>query len=179
MSQPFVGEIEIYAFNFAPSGWALCQGQLLPISQNTALFSLLGTYYGGNGTTNFALPNLQGCIPNHQGQGPGLSSYVLGQTGGTSTVTLNSNQIPAHGHTLPVSATHGAINNPANTTVLGATSSGLGPKKYAYTASSAANVSMGSQSGNTSGGSQAHNNMAPYVTFNYCIALRGVFPTRN
>ena len=178
MSEPFVGEIEIFAFNFAPKGWALCQGQLLPISQNTALFSLLGTQYGGNGTTNFALPNLQGCIPNHQGQGPGLSQYVMGQTGGSTTATLTTQTIPAHTHTLPVTTVNGRVNTPTNVNVLGEVGGGRGGGGgSAYGTTTLAN--MAAQTGNTAGGGQPHNNMAPYVVLNYCIALQGVFPARN
>ena len=178
MSDQFIGEIEIFGFNFPPAGWAFCQGQLLPISQNTALFSLLGTQYGGNGTSNFALPNLQGCIPNHVGQGPGLSTYVQGQTSGSATVTLTTNTIPSHTHTLPVTTVDGRVNSPTSANVVGAVAGGRGGGgRTAYGTTTLAN--MAAQTGNTTGGSQAHNNMAPYVTLNYCIALRGIFPSRN
>lgn len=178
MSQPFLGEIEIFAFNFAPKGWAFCQGQFLPISQNTALFSLLGTQYGGNGTSTFALPNLQGCIPNHAGQGPGLSQYVQGQTGGSATVTLTTNTIPAHTHTVPVTSVNGQVNTPTTANIVGALGGGRGGGGgSAYGTTTLAN--MATQAGNTAGGSQPHNNMAPYVALNYCIALQGIFPSRN
>jgi microcystin-dependent protein len=179
MSEPFVGEIEIYAFNFAPKGWAFCQGQLLAISQNTALFSLLGTQYGGDGKSTFGLPNLQGKIPNHFGQGPGLSLYTQGQTGGEATVTLLASQMPAHNHTVNASSSSGHINNPTAATVLGAVGGGIGKSGKAYTASTASNVNMGTSASNNAGGGQPHNNMAPYVALNYCIALQGVFPARN
>lgn len=182
MSDPFVGEIEIFGFNFPPVGWALCQGQLLPISQNTALFSILGTTYGGDGKSTFALPNLQGCIPNHaggsSGQGPGLSLYSLGQTGGQAAVTLLSSQMPSHTHTVPVSAVDAKISTPTSANVLGAVGGGRGGGAgTAYGTTTLAN--MAAQTGNTAGSSGAHNNMAPYLTLNYCIALRGIFPARN
>jgi microcystin-dependent protein len=178
MSEPFLGEIDIFAFNFAPAGWAFCQGQLLPISQNTALFSLLGTQYGGDGRSTFALPNLQGSIPNHAGQGPGLSIYVQGQTGGSATVTLSSNSIPAHTHTLPVTTANGRVNTPTTANVVGAVAGGRGGGgASAYGTTTLANMAV--QAGNTAGGGQAHNNMAPYLALNYCIALRGIFPSRN
>jgi microcystin-dependent protein len=178
MSEPFVGEIEIFAFNFAPKGWALCQGQLLAISTNTALFSLLGTYYGGDGKSTFGLPNLQGNIPVGMGQGPGLSPYDLGETGGEATVTLLANQLGAHTHTLPVSSVVAKVNTPTNATVVGAVAGGRGGGAgTAYGTTTLAN--MAAQPGNTAGGNQPHNNMAPYVTFSYCIALQGVFPSRN
>jgi microcystin-dependent protein len=182
MSQPFVGEIEIFGFNFAPVGWALCQGQLLPIGQNTALFSILGTTYGGDGKSTFALPNLQGRVPIHTGgtsnQGPGLSVYSLGQTGGEAAVTLLSSQIPSHTHTVPVSAVDGKINTPTSANVLGAVGGGRGGGAgTAYGTTTLSN--MAAQPGGVSGGSQSHNNMAPYLTLNYCIALRGVFPSRS
>jgi microcystin-dependent protein len=177
MSEQFVGEIALFGFNFPPKGWAFCQGQLLAISQNTALFSLLGTQYGGDGKSTFALPNLQGNIPNHQGQGPGLSSYVMGQTGGEAAVTLQASQIAAHTHTLPVSSVVAKVNTPTNATVVGAVAGGRGGGAgTAYGTTTLAN--MAAQPGNTAGGNQPHNNMAPYVTLNYCIALTGIFPSR-
>jgi microcystin-dependent protein len=181
MSDPFVGEIEIFGFNFPPVGWALCQGQLLPISQNTALFSILGTTYGGDGKSTFALPNLQGCIPNHaggsSGQGPGLSLYDLGETGGQAAVTLLSSQMPSHTHTVPVSAVAAKISTPTSANVLGAVGGGRGGGAgTAYGTTTLAN--MAAQPGGVSGGGQPHNNMAPYLTLNYCIAMRGIFPSR-
>ena len=182
MSDQFVGEIDIFGFNFAPKGWALCQGQLLPISQNTALFSLLGTYYGGNGTSTFGLPNLQGRIPNHaggsSGQGSGLSTYDLGETGGESTVTLLSSEIPSHTHTVPVSTADAKVSTPTTANVVagvgGGRGGGAGP---AYGTTNLAN--MASPTGNAAGSSQPHNNMAPYIALNYCIALQGIFPSRS
>jgi microcystin-dependent protein len=178
MSDPFVAEIQIFGFNFAPAGWALCQGQLLPISQNTALFSLLGTQYGGDGKTTFGLPNLQGCVANHAGQGPGLSNYVQGQTGGSASVTLLSTQMPAHTHTLPVTSANGRVNTPTTVNVLGDVGGGRGGGGgSAYGTTTLAN--MATQANGTAGGSQGHNNLAPYLVLNYCISLRGVFPARN
>jgi microcystin-dependent protein len=182
MSQPFVGEIEIFGFTFAPRGWAFCQGQLLSISQNTALFSLLGTFYGGDGRSTFGLPNLQGRIPVHtggsSGQGPGLSLYSLGQTGGESAVTLLSTQIASHTHTVPVTTADGKVNTPTSANVVGAVGGGRGGGGgLAYGTTTLAN--MAAQPSSTAGGGQPHNNMAPYVTLNYCIALQGVYPARS
>jgi microcystin-dependent protein len=174
MADNFVGEIRVFPFNFAPTGWALCNGQLMPISQNTALFSLLGTQFGGNGTTNFALPNLQGFIPVGQGQGPGLSDYIIGESGGAPTVALSLSTIPSHNHTLPVSAAAGRVNTPSPSTVLGATGRGS-PDVYAGSATG----SMLASSVGNAGGGQPHNNLMPYLVLNYCIALSGIFPSRS
>jgi microcystin-dependent protein len=151
---------------------------LLPITQNSALFSLLGTLYGGNGTSNFALPNLQGSIPIHQGNGPGLSPYAQGETGGSATVTLLSSEMPAHIHTVPVTSVNGRVNSPTTANVLGDVGGGRGGGGgSAYGTTTLAN--MATQSSNAVGGNQPHNNMAPYVAMNYCIALTGIFPSRN
>ncbi|NYF80594.1 phage tail protein [Granulicella arctica] len=179
MSEPFVGEIRVAGFNFAPVGWALCQGQLLPISQNTALFSLLGTFYGGNGTSNFALPNLQGSIAIGMGQGAGLSVYDLGEVGGESVVTLNTQQMSPHSHTLPVSGAAGRVSAPSPSSFLGATGRGV-KGIYASSAQQASSpVNMASSAVVSTGGGQAHNNMGPYLVLNYIIALQGVFPARS
>ena len=171
---PFVAEIRIFPFNFAPKGWALCNGQLLPISQNTALFSLLGTTYGGDGKTTFALPNLQGSVPMHPGQGPGLSDHVLGETGGADTVTLLQSEIPAHTHALrDHDLDLGELNAPANNRVLAKSANAT-----AYTA--AANlVAMSPSALPPAGGGLQHNNLQPYLTCNFNIALQGVFPPRG
>jgi microcystin-dependent protein len=173
MADPFVAEIRIFPFNFAPRGWAWCNGQLLPISQNTALFSLLGTNYGGDGQSTFALPNLQGSAPMHPGQGPGLSLHLLGESGGSETVTLLESEIPAHSHALM------AHNVPANVTApsvnVGLSRSAGG---FAYGPSNNL-VVMSPQTLGPSGGSQPHNNMMPYLTFYFNIALQGVFPPRQ
>lgn len=181
MSDQFVGEIRPFGFNFAPVGWALCAGQILPISQNTALFSLLGTQYGGNGTSTFALPNLQGIVPNGQGQGPGLSDYVIGQTGGEQNVTLLITEMPAHTHTLPASAGEaGGASTPSPSVYLGAVGSRIEPKPvYLTPAEASPLVPMLSTAVGVAGGSQPHNNMAPYLTINYCIALQGIYPARS
>jgi len=184
MADPFVGEIRAFPFNFAPLGWAMCNGQILPISQNTALFSLLGTQFGGNGTTNFALPNLQGNIAIGFEQGPGLSDYNMGDTGGTQNVTLNSSQVPSHTHMLPVSgATTGKQAAPGSSTFLGATGGGRtgGVNTYATPTQQTASPTTMLQAavGGGTGGGQPHNNMAPYLVLTFCIALQGVFPPRS
>lgn len=174
MADPFVAEIRIFPFNFAPRGWAWCDGQLLPLSQNTALFSLLGTTYGGNGKSNFALPDLQGRVPMHPGQGPGLSLHDLGEASGTETVSLLESEIPAHTHTLRAHDLDlGELNAPASNRSLAKSANAT-----AYTA--AANlVTMYDGSLAPAGGDQPHNNMMPYLTFYFCIALQGVFPPRT
>lgn len=170
MADPFVAEIRIFPFNFAPRGWAWCDGQLLPLSQNTALFSLLGTTYGGNGKSNFALPDLQGRTPMHPGQGPGLSLHDLGETGGSETVTLLESEIPAHSHGMRASNEDGNSREPAGKYV------GLGNNLYA----AAQNLqSMAPVALAPAGGDQPHNNLQPYLTFYFCIALQGVFPPRG
>jgi microcystin-dependent protein len=171
MADPFVAEIRIYPFNFAPRGWAFCNGQLLPISQNTALFSLLGTTYGGNGQTTFALPNLQGRTPMHPGQGPGLSLYDLGQTGGSDSVTLLASEIPAHAHTVSPTFDDGDRNNPS------ARYPGRGTALYAPVPQPL--TSMAPQALAPEGGNLPHNNLQPYLTLSFCIALQGVFPPRG
>jgi microcystin-dependent protein len=173
MADPFVAEIRIFPFNFAPKGWAWCDGQLLPISQNTALFSLLGTTYGGNGKSNFALPDLQGRAPMNPGQGPGLSLHDLGETGGSETVTLLESEIPSHNHTMM------AGSDPANAQIPGPTlilSRSAGGNAYSVTTSGL--QSMAPEALAPAGGDQPHNNMQPYLTCYFCIALQGVFPPR-
>jgi microcystin-dependent protein len=172
MADPFVAEIRIFPFNFAPHGWAFCNGQLLPISQNTALFSLLGTTYGGDGKSNFALPNMQGNTPMHPGQGPGLSLHDLGETDGSDVVTLLESEIPAHSHGMSVSSQLGLENAP--TSQLFAMGDGInlyGPANNL--------TSMSNQALAPAGGDMPHNNMMPYLTLNFCIALQGVFPPRT
>ncbi|HEX7832763.1 MAG TPA: tail fiber protein [Thermoanaerobaculia bacterium] len=172
MADPFVAEIRIFPFNFAPKGWAWCDGQLLPLSQNTALFSLLGTTYGGNGKSNFALPDLQGRAPMHPGQGPGLSLHDLGETGGSETVTLLESEIPAHSHQLKVSLNPADSPNPAGAYA-------AGPNNDNIYAPAAALTFMAPESLAPAGGDQPHNNLQPYLTFYFCIALQGVFPPRG
>lgn len=179
-SGPFVAEISIVPFNFAPTGWAHCDGQLLPISQNTALFSLLGTMYGGDGQSTFALPNMQGCAPMFYGQGNGLSLRDQGESAGTSTVTLLESEMPLHTHTaVPVVQTGGAATtvNPDNAMPAVALNSEL---IYATTAGTGTTKPMAvtKQNTNPAGGAQPHNNMQPYLTLNFIIALQGIFPQR-
>lgn len=173
MADPFVAEIRIFPFNFAPRGWAWCDGQLLPLSQNTALFSLLGTTYGGNGKSNFALPDLQGRAPMHPGQGPGLSLHDLGETGGTETVSLLESEIPAHSHQLRVDALDIADTNVVSPSASFAISSG------GTLYQSATNATMAPEGLPPAGGDAPHNNMQPYLTFYFNIALQGVYPPRT
>jgi microcystin-dependent protein len=176
MADPFVAEIRIFPFNFAPRGWAWCDGQLLPLSQNTALFSLLGTTYGGNGKSNFALPDLQGRAPMHPGQGPGLSLHDLGETGGSETVTLLESEIPSHSHGAFVSGAAADEEGSKNPSGL---LPGVVQATAALYASNAANlVPMSDVALAPSGGDQPHNNMQPYLTFYFNIALQGVYPPR-
>jgi len=170
---PFVAEIRIFPFNFAPKGWAFCDGQILPISQNTALFSLLGTTYGGNGTSNFALPNFQGVSPIHSGQGAGLSLRDLGETGGTETVTLLLSELPAHTHAANCNSGTGDQYGPPGN--FWATDAGGNNE---YNAALTPNMTMAAALGPT-GGNQPHNNLQPYLVLNFCIALQGVFPPRS
>ncbi|MEO8054401.1 MAG: tail fiber protein [Acidobacteriota bacterium] len=172
MADPFVAEIRIFPFNFAPKGWAWCDGQLLPISQNTALFSLLGTTYGGDGKSSFALPDLQGNAPMHPGQGPGLSLHDLGETGGSESVSLLESEIPAHSHAFRASQADATTRITAGQ--LPATSLGL-----SLYGAPAANVPLSFNALAPAGGDQPHNNMQPYLTFYFNIALQGVYPPRT
>ena len=175
MADPFVAEIRIFPFNFAPKGWAWCDGQILPISQNTALFSLLGTTYGGDGKSNFALPDLQGSAPMHPGQGPGLSLHDLGETGGSETVTLLESEIPSHSHSLMASTQPGEDPTPDPSEALARS---VGASLY-QTVTNANIVQLSDQALAPAGGDQPHNNLQPYLTFYFCIALQGVFPPRT
>lgn len=172
---PFVAEIRMFGFNFAPKGWAFCDGQLLPLSQNTALFSLLGTTYGGNGKSNFALPNLQGSSAMHPGQGPGLSLHDLGETGGSETVTLLESEIPAHNHALMANVLDLGDTNVVSPTASLALSSG--GTLYQQTATGGSTLALEALA--PAGSSFPHNNMQPYLTLNFCIAMQGVFPPRG
>ena len=173
MADPFVAEIRIFPFNFAPKGWAFCDGQLLPLSQNTALFSLLGTTYGGDGKSNFALPDMQRNAPMHPGQGPGLSLHDLGETGGSETVTLLESEIPAHSHAM-----RGTTGDPADVKIPNPNAAwGISQQAQIYQANN--DVFMAPEALAPAGGDQPHNNMQPYLTFYFNIALQGVFPPRG
>ncbi|HEY3861626.1 MAG TPA: tail fiber protein [Verrucomicrobiae bacterium] len=175
MANPYIGEIRLFACNFAPQGWAFCNGQLLSIQQNSALFSLLGTTYGGDGRTDFALPNLQGRVPIHFGQGPGLSPYVLGQMAGSETVTLNTTQLPAHNHQVNCNTGAGAQASPV-TGFPAVESTGTSMN---YAAAPVAGSVMHSEMIANAGGNQPIPNIQPYLCINFCIALTGIFPSRN
>lgn len=169
MADPFLGEIRLVGFNFNPTQWAPCDGRLLAIQQNTALFSLLGTTYGGNGKTTFALPNLQGCVPMHFGEGPGLTPRSLGESGGSAQVTLHTSEIPSHNHGVVMTAAPGEENTPTGQ-VLGATQVYGAPSNL---------VPMKADALPVVGGSLPHNNMMPYQVLNFVIALQGIFPARG
>ena len=169
MSEPFYGEIVLFAGNFAPRGWAFCEGQILSIAQNTALFSLLGTTYGGNGQTTFALPDLRGRAPIHPSQGPGLSPHTLGQSGGSESVTLTQQEMPTHIHAAAGST--GAVNTTRPTNAVPA-------KGGSYTTANP-DTTMSSQAIKPAGGSQPHSNMPPYLALNYIICIEGIYPSRN
>jgi microcystin-dependent protein len=172
MADPFVAEIRIFGFNFPPTGWASCDGQIMPIRQNTALFSLLGTVYGGDGKNTFALPDLQGSAPMHPGQGPGLSLRDLGERGGADTVTLDQTMIPSHVHTVQASNVAGNRTRPAANCFARASAGAV------YGPAPPGNVQMSPQMTTPTGGDAPHNNLMPYLVANFCIATQGVFPAR-
>jgi microcystin-dependent protein len=175
MSDPFVAEIRMFGGNFAPKGWATCDGQLLPISQNTALFSLLGTFYGGDGKSTFALPNFEGSAPVGQGQGAGLSDYFLGQAGGTDNITLLTSEMPLHTHSVQAYTGDPAdTRTPKPTESLGTPSPG-----NLYDPGTSQLVPMAGQAFSPAGGSLPHNNMMPFLTVTFIIAQQGVFPPRS
>lgn len=175
MADPYLGEIKMFGGNFAPAGWAFCDGQILSIAQNTALFSLLGTTYGGNGVNTFALPDLRGRVPLHQGQGPGLSPILLGQVGGAETVTLTTSQIPSHSHLLTINNSNAGMTATATGNYINAkTESG---ESVASTGPNLTQLNPASV-GNT-GGSQPHENREPYLGISFIIALQGIYPSRN
>jgi len=177
MSEPFLGMIIIVPYNFSPRGWAFCSGQILPIAQNTALFSLIGTTFGGNGQTTFALPDLRGRVPNSSGQGPGLSNYDLGQVSGTETVTLTVNEMPMHNHQVTCLKGDPTTAKP-NGGVLANLTINPPPTEANLYAASGPDLMAPTMITNT-GGNQPHENLQPYLTLNYCIALEGIFPSRN
>ena len=166
MAEPFLSEIRLMSFNFAPKGWAMCNGQLLPINQNQALFALLGTTYGGNGQTNFALPDLRGRVPIHTGSG-----HTLGESAGEQFHTLTINEMAAHTHAPPATSQAGNLQNPNNRL--------WGSNSQRPYSSQTPNVAMRSEGCTNNGGSQAHNNMQPYLALTFCIALIGIFPSQN
>ena len=173
MADPFIGEIRMFAGDFAPRNWSFCDGALLPISSNTALFSLLGTTYGGDGRTTFALPDLRGRLPLHPGSGPGLSTRHLGQRGGTEDETLTANQIPSHTHSMQASSNLG--NAPSPSTRVTAMSSSFD----AFIDETPGGAALATEAVATAGGSQPHTNLQPYLCINFIIALQGIFPSRS
>ena len=173
MSDQFLAEIRIFPFNFPPTGWAFCDGQLMPISQNTALFALLGTFYGGDGKSTFALPNLQGSAPMQTGQGQGLTERFLGEMSGVETITLLVTEIPLHTHTLMAAGSDPAESNVATNNAMARSKNG-----NAYTSTLNPITQMAFQALPPAGGGLPHNNMQPYLTLNFCIALQGIFPQR-
>ncbi len=174
MSEPFIGQIMMFAGNFPPRGWQFCQGQILPIAQNTALFSLLGTTYGGNGQTTFALPDLRGRYPMQPGQGPGLSTRTLGEQGGSETVTLISTQMPAHNHSLNVSSQQGDTETPVGTVLAADSTAAILNYRAAPIDGTMNPAAVGA-----AGGSQPHDNMSPFTCINFIIALEGIYPSRD
>jgi len=171
MSEPFLGMIIIVPYNFAPRGWAFCNGQILPIAQNTALFSLIGTTFGGNGQTTFALPDLRGRVPNSAGQGPGLSSYDLGQVRGTESTTLLVTQMPSHNHLVAASGSDADSGKPAGRVLANSSATNF------ITAPDGTLMNQAMIS--NTGGNQPFSILGPYLTLNFCIALEGIFPSRN
>ena len=171
MGTPYLGEIRMFGGNFAPQGWAFCNGQVLSIAENDALFTLIGTTYGGDGQTTFALPDLRGRAPVHMGQGPGLSNYTIGQAAGSETVTLITNQLPAHSHPPAANSSTGTSTSPAGN--VWAASKDLSP----FT--TVPNTNMNSGAMGMAGGSQPHDNLPPYLTISFIISLFGIFPSQN
>ena len=174
MTDQFVGEIRPFGFNFAPTGWAQCNGQLLPISQNTALFALLGTFYGGDGKSTFALPNLNGKSPLAYGDPFDLSERLVGEEGGSSFVTLIQSEMPVHDHALSGTTTIGEVSTPVGSAPLSRSSG-----KAAYHAPDGNMTTLAPQTISVAGGDQPHNNLMPYLVLNFCIALQGIFPPRS
>lgn len=172
--EPFIAEIKLFAGNFAPRGWAFCDGQLLPINQNQALFSLLGTIYGGDGRTTFALPDLRGRVPVHPGTGPGLSQYRVGEKGGAETVSLTVEQLAAHSHSLQASKQNGDTSDTPGASLADSKGSDRD-----YNKSGTVDTEMSKNSIGATGGGQAHENRQPYLAVHYIIALQGIFPSRS
>lgn len=180
MSEPFLGEVRLLPYTFAPRGWALCNGQFLPIATNSALFSIIGTLYGGDGKTTFALPDLKGCVVAGAGAGPGLQPWEPGMREGTDTVTLLVNEMPAHNHTLSGLNVTGATGTPSAGAWLGQDRrGGAGNVDFLAPSTTTVDTSMDSQALSVFGDSQPHENRQPFLALNYCIALEGIFPQRN
>ncbi|MGA7415611.1 MAG: tail fiber protein [Bryobacteraceae bacterium] len=173
MAEAFLGSLLLVPYNFAPNGWALCNGQIMSISQNAALFSLLGTTYGGDGVSTFALPDLRGRVPKSAGQAPGLANYVLGQTGGTENATLLASNMPAHNHHVNTVSSPGSSSHPPNQLLASSTGGSM------YAAASAADSTLASNAISTSGGSLPFSILSPYLTLNWIIALTGIYPSRG
>lgn len=171
MSEPFIGSILLFCGNFAPRGYALCNGQLLSIAQNTALFSILGTTYGGDGQSTFALPDLRGRVPNHFGQGPGLSDYALGEVGGSEAETMTTSQMPSHSHQLIANAAPGTVTRPDGGVLARAAAANFAPAPDG--------TAMNPGALSAAGGGQPIPILQPFLTINFCIALEGIFPSRN
>ncbi len=176
--EPFLGSLLLVPYNFAPTGWALCNGQLLPISQNTALFSLIGTTYGGDGVSNFALPDLRGRVPISAGQGPGLQAYQLGQSGGAETATLTVGNLPSHNHSVNAVSTAATSKSPANQLLATSTGASVAGAPDIY-ASASPNSTLAANAVGQTGSNQPFNVLSPYLTFNWIIALQGVYPSRS
>ena len=176
MSDPFIGEIKMFAGNFPPAGWALCQGQLIPISENDTLFNLIGTTYGGDGQNNFGLPNMASRVPVHMGQGPGLANnYQIGEIGGVESVTLSTQQIPIHNHAA-VTASTGQVSAAPGNILADAQTTQVGPRVYS---TQAADVQMNANTIAITGGSQPHDNIQPTLAINFIISLFGIYPQQN
>jgi microcystin-dependent protein len=180
MSEPFLGEIRMVGWNFAANGWAFCNGQLMPINQYQALFALLGTTYGGDGVTNFALPNLQSRVPIHQGTGPGLSPYTIGQASGDENIKLVLDQMPSHNHLMGVSNLPGTLADPTSAILAqGNSGAGRSPVPVSNYVSTAATGTLVPTAIASSGGNQPHSNIQPFLCVNFIIALQGIFPSRS
>jgi microcystin-dependent protein len=179
VSDQWVGEIRAVGFNFAPAGWAMCNGQLLPISQNTALFSLLGTFYGGNGTSNFALPNLQAQIPLGMGTGPGLTPYVIGETAGANSVTIIESEMAEHNHVPNAQSSLGSTDSPDNAVWAVSRRGRVADQVYADSTPAQGLGQLNDSALSTIAGNQPHNNLPPYLVVNFIIALQGIFPARG
>ncbi len=179
MSEPFVGEIRVWGCNFAPRGWAFCNGGLLPIAENTTLYSVIGTIYGGDGRTSMGLPNLQGRAPMHWGTGPGLSPHNAGELSGVITVPLNETQIPNHDHIVTGVRSSGTSATPSSDLFMGVDRGNSGDNILYLSDTETPNTQLASQALSTAGGTEGHENMQPYLTMNFCIALDGLYPSRN